>query len=410
MKVMRATELLKAKYIKRWKGPKGKWQYEYPGKGTPKKKTSLPEVGSLKVHDSRGPVKSSLPQGQATVKKGTEYQKHGDLKRTSYNVSGGPIYRGVSLEDYKRIKEQGYVDTDMRGAISENEGMNLTHHPETAIEYIPSGKKGVVLAIDPEGVDFWGVASDDYIRTSERIPVAAIKGVSDVMDKQAEADKFEVHSIARRGAFYLGGAEMLEEAGYPEKAKEWRSRAEREIKEELSDPRLQKKAIEIARTDKKMRDEYKEYIDLDEIIKKSVRDRRGVMQVYKPSEMLKAKYSKRWRGKDGKWHYSYDRDTTTSSKETVKVRNQFGKVEEVEVDSDDPILQQMAEKKKATANAKKKAAATLDKKGIKTVKDIDRLRGGSSRYQYLSSLVGKDMANVVLRSLEVQSWKGPKKK
>ena len=251
----------------RKKVAEGKWRPVKKGSS----KKGLPNAEDLQVQSERSKVLSTLPTGETTAQKGTEYEKSGELSKTSYKVSG-PIYRGVSLEDYKRIKKQGYVDTDMRGAISRDEGMNLAKDPRTALEYVPNDKQGVVLAIDPGKLKLWGIKSDDYIRTSDKIPGEAILGVSDIMDKKAEAKGFEISQAARKVAFHLAGYEMLNEAGYPKKAREWRERAKEGVKKRFpDDPEAQKAALQQGLKDKKSRSEYRQYIDLEDIVKKSMK-------------------------------------------------------------------------------------------------------------------------------------------
>jgi len=100
------------------------------------------------------------------------------------DITGGVLYRGVTLEDWHRILDQGYLDTDGRGAIvPEDEQINLSPYPETAAEYIPSGHIGVVLAIDVDGLDLFMIDPDDYIRAAGRIPLKNIVSVSKPIGK-----------------------------------------------------------------------------------------------------------------------------------------------------------------------------------------------------------------------------------
>ena len=80
------------------------------------------------------------------------------------------LFRGVSVEDWNRIKSQGYIDSDMRGAIISTEGINLAQTPSTAQYYLPHNDKGVILAINPQGLDLY-MLSDEYIRIFEPIPI-----------------------------------------------------------------------------------------------------------------------------------------------------------------------------------------------------------------------------------------------
>lgn len=92
------------------------------------------------------------------------------------------LFRGVSLLDWHRIKKQGYIDTDMRGAISEYEGINLAQIPKTAKYYLPPNDKGVILAISPKNLDLY-VMADEYIRVFEPIPIKNVIKVSEIFVK-----------------------------------------------------------------------------------------------------------------------------------------------------------------------------------------------------------------------------------
>ena len=120
-----------------------------------------------------------------TYKKG---EQTGVLPNSNSNI---PIYRaigdktlfrGVSLEDWERIKTQGYVDSDMRGAIVDSEGINLGQTPKTALYYLPHNDKGVIMAISPKNLDLY-MLSDEYIRVFDTIPIGNVIKVSDVFIK-----------------------------------------------------------------------------------------------------------------------------------------------------------------------------------------------------------------------------------
>jgi hypothetical protein len=92
------------------------------------------------------------------------------------------IYRGVSIQDWVRIQKQGYIDSDMRSAITEYEGINLGQTIEVASSYLPINNDGVILAINPKGLDMY-ILTDDYIRLFEPIPIENVIKVSDVVSK-----------------------------------------------------------------------------------------------------------------------------------------------------------------------------------------------------------------------------------
>jgi hypothetical protein len=98
-----------------------------------------------------------------------------------YSVTGsGVLFRGITLEDYERIIDQDFMDTDGRAAIVPgNEGMNLTPSTGTAFAYFPPDQESVIVAIDTEGLPLNMIGGDDYIRSFERIPADRIIAVSD---------------------------------------------------------------------------------------------------------------------------------------------------------------------------------------------------------------------------------------
>jgi len=101
-------------------------------------------------------------------------------------LTGGVLFRGVTKEDWERIQNQGYIDTDGRGVISPEEEINLATSVVTAETYIPHGKQGVVLAIDPAGLDLFMIGADDYLRASGRIPIDNVVKVSGPIGKDSE--------------------------------------------------------------------------------------------------------------------------------------------------------------------------------------------------------------------------------
>lgn len=89
------------------------------------------------------------------------------------------LFRGVSLLDWYRIKKQGFIDSDMRGAIVETEGINLGQTPKIAKYYLPHNDKGVILAISPKNLNLY-MLRDEYIRVFEPIPIKNVIKVSEV--------------------------------------------------------------------------------------------------------------------------------------------------------------------------------------------------------------------------------------
>lgn len=97
-------------------------------------------------------------------------------------IGNKTLFRGVSLEDWERIKKQGYIDSDKRGAILETEGINLGQTPQTGLYYLPHNNKGVIMAISPKNLDLY-MLSDEYIRVFDPIPIGNVITVSDVFIK-----------------------------------------------------------------------------------------------------------------------------------------------------------------------------------------------------------------------------------
>jgi len=126
-----------------------------------------------------------------TYKKGEKTGILPDSNRGYDNINKIPIYkaigdktlfRGVSLKDWERIKNQGKIDSDMRGAIVESEGINLGQTPNTAKYYLPHNNKGVILAISPKNLDLY-ILDDEYVRVFEPIPIKNVIKISDIFIK-----------------------------------------------------------------------------------------------------------------------------------------------------------------------------------------------------------------------------------
>lgn len=97
-------------------------------------------------------------------------------------IGNGTLFRGVSLQDWERIKNQGYIDSDMRSAVIDSEGINLGQSPRTAFYYLPHNAKGVIMAISPKNLDLF-MLSDEYIRVFNKIPIENVIKVSEVFTK-----------------------------------------------------------------------------------------------------------------------------------------------------------------------------------------------------------------------------------
>lgn len=121
-------------------------------------------------------------------------------------VGDATLFRSVTLEDLKRIRSRGYIDTDCRGCIvPDEEGINLATDPSTSFYYIPNGKAGVVLAIDPTGLDLFLISADSYIRTKDRIPLGNVIRQSIPIEAGKVGGYYYYHpdEAARLGKTYL---------------------------------------------------------------------------------------------------------------------------------------------------------------------------------------------------------------
>ena len=116
---------------------------------------------------------------KGTVAKGVKVSDDENLGGIYETKVEGYLFRGVSLEDYNRIKDRGFVDTDLRGAISDKEGINLAQDASTAFNYLPEGVEGVVMAIKVSDKDgLFMIGADDYVRSSKPIPFSDVKFVT----------------------------------------------------------------------------------------------------------------------------------------------------------------------------------------------------------------------------------------
>ena len=100
------------------------------------------------------------------------------------------LYRAVTKEDYERILATGQIDSDMRGAITPDEGINLTPKTATAAYYLSRGETGVILAIDTTGLDLNFIQSDSYVRSFNPISADKIVGRSDFIHKDSETGDY----------------------------------------------------------------------------------------------------------------------------------------------------------------------------------------------------------------------------
>ena len=116
---------------------------------------------------------------EGTVKKGKKIKEDKDLGGIFEVDADGYLFRGVSKADFYRILSTRFIDTDLRGTISEKEGINLAPNASTAFNYLPEGVEGVVMAIKVDkDMDLFMIGADDYVRSAKPIPYQNVKVVT----------------------------------------------------------------------------------------------------------------------------------------------------------------------------------------------------------------------------------------
>lgn len=127
----------------------------------------------------------------------TKDKRVGYLPNTNvpyYKARGNKVlFRGVSVADWKRIQANAYIDSDGRKAVVSGEGINLAQVPKTAMYYLPHDDAGVILAIDPSGLDLY-MLNDEYIRVFHAIPIKNVIKVSDVIVKNKNGDVLDMNT------------------------------------------------------------------------------------------------------------------------------------------------------------------------------------------------------------------------
>ena len=114
-----------------------------------------------------------------TVKRGKKIKEDKDLGGIFEVDASGYLFRGVSRADFNRVRRTGIIDTDLRGAISEKEGINLAPNASTAFNYLPEGVEGVVMAIKVDkDMDLFMIGADDYVRSARSIPYQNVKVIT----------------------------------------------------------------------------------------------------------------------------------------------------------------------------------------------------------------------------------------
>lgn len=133
-----------------------------------------------------GNDESGYPVARRMWNKGAQVRTHESIGEIYEAVGEGILFRGVSKDDYERIIENGFIDTDFRAAITEHEGINLSPDARTAQYYLPAGADGIIIAIDTKGIPLHMISSDSYVRSFSPIPAARIVAVSPFMTKDQD--------------------------------------------------------------------------------------------------------------------------------------------------------------------------------------------------------------------------------
>ena len=101
------------------------------------------------------------------------------------------LYRGMSTDEWNQAVKRGYIQSDMRGAISDWEGTNAGVDPQTAHSYLPYGQEGVIAKIGVQPEDGWFTRNEDgYLRTRQGIPLSRVSAVSPVLYKDQQEGTF----------------------------------------------------------------------------------------------------------------------------------------------------------------------------------------------------------------------------
>jgi hypothetical protein len=133
-------------------------------------------------------------QRWGSTKRGAKVRDDESVSGVYESTGSGTLFRGITVADYERIMDQGFMDTDGRSAISPDyEGINLTPSTATAFAYFPVGEESVIVAINTDGLPLYQVGADDYPRSFDPIPADRIIAVSEPVVK----DEFAVFKVMR---------------------------------------------------------------------------------------------------------------------------------------------------------------------------------------------------------------------
>ena len=174
--------------------------------------SALPQAG-MAMPD--GPMAGSRGMPDVAVERLVDSPTETPLQDTYQVKANKPLYRTVSQRDWDRIEEQGFLDSDQRGAVSASEGANFATTPEASKTYAPKNDYGIVLEIDPDAANWHGYNYDQYIRTWDKIPVGKIRVVektplppegADALRRRGQA----MPDVADAPPFFLKSSQALD--------------------------------------------------------------------------------------------------------------------------------------------------------------------------------------------------------
>ena len=100
------------------------------------------------------------------------------------------LYRAVSEEDWRGIQESGFMQSDERMNVADNEGTVAADRDPSF--YLPRniGAQGRILRIKYDPADMWWRDSDGYWKTPSKIPLSRIDATTDLYVDQEKPEDY----------------------------------------------------------------------------------------------------------------------------------------------------------------------------------------------------------------------------
>lgn len=121
------------------------------------------------------------------------------MGETNYSESNPPpyLYRAVSEEDWRGIQDHGYMQSDERMNVAENEGTVAADRNPSF--YLPwgIGAQGRILRIKYDPADMWWRDSDGYWKTNSKIPLSRIDATTDLYVDQEKPEDYTPARLLR---------------------------------------------------------------------------------------------------------------------------------------------------------------------------------------------------------------------